>query len=330
MDGTPAFFPAMLAAYGLAQDTHAQQISERVWRVFGKNGDFAAKIYAAHHAARARKEAAILAYLQQNHARYRVQRLQPTLAGTTLWCGPNAHVLLTHWAAGSVKTYNTFTAKEWSALGGSLAALHQQLETLKLPEVECLYARLAAIKLDEVRSSLNTLARHATQKHAPSGLSAYVNACLGMLDTHYPRVLSGFSEHAPQALIHNDYNQFNYLFDGQLPPVILDWEAAIQAPHEYELVRCLNHLPLEAPLMARQFVQAYAQVRPVHANRLPWAVDAACLQHALKQWVWEGWVREPQRFAAHLQGSIKMVSMMAGARESLIEFFTQCLARSGS
>lgn len=72
-----------------------------------------------------------------------------------------------------------------------------------------------------------------------------------MLDRYYPGSIEAFPADDPQHPIHNDYNQFNYLFTGTLPPLIVDWEASIGAPREYELVRCLNHLPLEAPHLAQ-------------------------------------------------------------------------------
>jgi len=84
-------------------------------------------------------------------------------------------------------------------------------------------------------------------------------------------------------------------------------------------VRCLNHLPLEAPDSAATFVRGYLQVRPLQRERIAWAVDAACLQHALKRWI-----LQPQH-ASHLDGAIKMVSTMLGARAHLIDFFSRCL-----
>ncbi len=153
----------------------------------------------------------------------------------------------------------------------------------------------------------------------------YVDLALRLLDRYYPGSIDAFPADDPQHPIHNDYNQFNYLFTGTLPPLILDWEASIGAPREYELVRCLNHLPLEAPHLAEAFVQAYRRTRPVDPARIAWAVDAACLQHALKLWIVQGWLDDPSRFASHLSGAVTMASAMVDARDRLVDFFSRCI-----
>ena len=317
---------AICHAFGLAQGQHAQQVSERVWRVPHNDGDVAVKIYAAEQGERARKEAAVLAHLQPtNHTAYRVQTLLCTMDGATTWSGLGSHALATKWVQGSSKTYDTFTPQAWSALGASLAALHERLLSLQLPGNDTLKDRLQAVNPQQIRHSLLTLAHHASQDNAPPGLQDYTHACQELFDTHYARCLDNFPQDDPQHPIHNDYNQFNYLFDEQALPLILDWEASIGAPREYELVRCLNHLPLEAPELARRFIQAYAQAYPISPDRIAWAVDAACLQHGLKRWVWDGWLRDPESFDLLLNGSMRLAFAMHGARRRLIDFFTECL-----
>jgi len=328
-------------AYGLSPGmatTRASRVSERVWRLPTTGGGVAVKFYAEDQLARARKETALVTHLNtQGDHRFRVQTLLRTSAGAPLWVGRHARAMVSAWAPGTTRTYDTYTLAEWAALGTSLASLHLSLEQYPATLSDTLLARLAAFDIDEIRRELAAAPSCATelaQTRVPAyaltqadkhGLQAYVDACLRLIDQHYSGSLAGFPADDPQCPIHNDYNQFNYLFGETLPPLILDWEASIGAPREYEVVRCLNHLPLEAPAAAAAFVQAYLRVRPLRAERMAWAVDAASLQHALKRWILQGWLRDPQRYTTHLHGAMRMVAMMADARARLIDFFARCV-----
>ena len=233
--------------------------------------------------------------------------------------------MLTRWETGQFRTYDTFSPAEWDALGESLAALHLSLEQLHLPQIDTIRARLTAIDADAVRSSLLDALSRGRSNDGAKNLRRYVDLALRLLERYHPGSIDAFPAGDPQCPIHNDYNQFNYLFTGTLPPLILDWEASIGAPREYELVRCLNHLPLEAPHLAAAFVRAYRRTRPVDPARIAWAVDAACLQHALKLWIVQGWLDEPSRFASHLNGAVTMAAAMVDARDRLVDFFSRCV-----
>ncbi|WP_454689258.1 phosphotransferase enzyme family protein [Achromobacter aloeverae] len=313
-----------IASGGDPSGAAGRRVSERVWRLSTSTGDVAVKLYAEDQLARAAKEAALVAHLNAHgDPRFRVQSLVRTAAGAPLWTGPRARAMVTAWAPGRARTYDTYTPPEWAALGAGLAALHASLEHYQGPLPDTLRARLAAIDADEARRELAAAPRRAPAHADRQALQAYADACLRLIDQHYPGSLAAFPTDDPQHPIHNDYNQFNYLFGTTLPPLILDWEAAIGAPREYEVVRCLNHLPLEAPALAAEFVHAYARVRPLRVERVAWAVDAACLQHGLKRWMLQGWLSDPARFATHLQGAMRMVAAMAGARAELIDFFSR-------
>ncbi|WP_423378952.1 phosphotransferase enzyme family protein [Burkholderia sp. LMG 32019] len=326
MDPLAATFDEILNAYALSRSGPPRQVGERVWHLPTDDGGVAVKLYALAHQARAAKEAAVLAHFETHgDARFHVQVLKRTAAGAPLWTGANAHAMLTRWETGQFRTYDTFSPAEWDALGASLAALHLSLERLHLPQIDTIRARLAAIDADGVRRSLLDALDRARSNDGAGNLRRYVDLALRMLDRYYPGSIDAFPADDPQHPIHNDYNQFNYLFTGTLPPLILDWEAAIGAPREYELVRCLNHLPLEAPHLAEAFVRAYRRTRPVDPARIAWAVDAACLQHALKRWIVQGWLDDPARFASHLNGAVTMASAMVDARERLVDFFSRCL-----
>ncbi|WP_334003489.1 phosphotransferase enzyme family protein [Burkholderia cepacia] len=321
-----ATFDQILKACALGRSGPPRQVSERVWHLPTDDGGVAVKLYAAGHQARAAREAAVLAHFETHgDTRFHVQALKRTAAGAPLWTGANAHAMLTRWELGQFRTYDTFSPAEWEALGASLAALHLSLERLQLPSLDTIRARLIAIDADAVRRSLLDALNHARSNENAANLRRYVDLALRMLDRYYPGSIDAFPADDPQHPIHNDYNQFNYLFTGTLPPLILDWEATIGAPREYELVRCLNHLPLEAPPLAEAFVRAYLRVRPVDPARIAWAVDAACLQHALKLWIVQGWLDDPSRFASHLSGAVTMASAMVDARDRLVDFFSRCI-----
>ncbi|AXF20766.1 aminoglycoside phosphotransferase [Burkholderia pyrrocinia] len=326
MNPHAATFDEIRDAYALGRSGPPRRVGERVWHLPTADGGVAVKLYAPGHHARAAREAAVLAHFETHgDARFRVQTLKRTTAGALLWTVPSSHAMLTRWEAGQFRTYDTFSPAEWDALGASLAALHLSLEQLHLSSLGTIRARLTAIDADEVRRSLLDAMNRARSNDSAAHLYHYVDLALRMLDRYYPGSIEAFPADDPQHPIHNDYNQFNYLFTGTLPPLILDWEASIGAPREYELVRCLNHLPLEAPHLAEAFVRAYRRGRPVNPARIAWAVDAACLQHALKLWVVQGWLDDPSRFAAHLNGAVTMASAMVDARGRLVDFFSRCV-----
>ncbi|WP_193098480.1 phosphotransferase enzyme family protein [Burkholderia sp. Z1] len=326
MDPLAATFDEIRDAYALGRSGSPRQVGERVLHLPADDGGVAIKLYALEHHARATKEAAVLAHFETHgDARFRVQTLKRTKAGAPLWTGAGSHAMLTRWEAGQFRTYDTFSPAEWDALGASLAALHLSLERLHLPSLDTIGARLTAIDADAVRRSLLDALDRARSNDGAANLRRYVELALRMIDRYYPGSIEAFPADDPQHPIHNDYNQFNYLFTGLPPPLILDWEAAIGAPREYELVRCLNHLPLEAPHLAEAFVLAYRRVRPVNLACIAWAVDAACLQHALKLWVVQGWLDDPSRYAAHLSGAVTMAFAMVDARDRLVDFFSRCV-----
>ncbi len=328
MNSLAVTFDEIRGAYDLGRGGPPTQVSERVWHLPTSSGaGVAVKLYALEHRARAVKETAVLAHLETHgDTRFHVQTLKRTRSGASLWSGQNSHAMLTRWEAGQFKTYDRFSPTEWDALGASLAALHLSLERLHLPSPDTIRARLTSIDADAVRRSLlDALDRADANVTGAANLRRYVDLALRMLDRYYPGSIDAFPADDPQHPIHNDYNQFNYLFTGALPPLILDWEASIGAPREYELVRCLNHLPLEAPHLAQAFVHAYQRVRPVNPAYIAWAVDAACVQHALKLWIVQGWLDDPSRFASHLNGAVTMASAMVNARDCLVDFFSRCM-----
>lgn len=244
-------------------------------------------------------EAALLAHLgAATDPRYRVQELVRV----------DGDALVTRWIDGVHKSYTEIARDEWGALGRELAALHDRLDAYDGP-----IAKLSQRPrdLDGERAALEALAVHAE-------LAAHVRAQIAMLEECGPRArIMPADRERP---IHDDYNQFNYLFDGRTPPVILDWEGAIGAPREYEVVRCMNHLPLVGREMADAFVGGYRGERALDAAKLAWAVDAALTEHAVKRWPLERWIAGGAR--GPLPGSVAVLRALAGARDTLVDYFT--------
>jgi Ser/Thr protein kinase RdoA (MazF antagonist) len=147
----------------------------------------------------------------------------------------------------------------------------------------------------------------------------YLDARLAFLDAYGER--GATPPPGPEHAIHNDYNQYNYLFDGTLPPIIIDWEGAIAAPQAYEVVRCLNHLPLVAPTHATAFVSGYRSVRPLDRDTLRWAVDGCLLEHAIKCWPLEQWLAGASHAEQALAGSIEVLLALQAGVQELERFF---------
>jgi hypothetical protein len=118
-------------------------------------------------------------------------------------------------------------------------------------------------------------------------------------------------------VVHNDYNENNYLFvdDGGL--VILDWDRAARAPPEFDVVRCLNHLPLVAPTHAQAFVRGYRTRRALRADVVSWAVDVALTAHAVKHWPVERFLAGEADAPALLEGFAPMLRAFAEGGERL-------------
>lgn len=323
---------AIGSAYAVKVQGTARRVGERVWRLQTDRGDVAVKQFGADGSLAARHEAKLLEHLaDRSDSRFRVPTLVATASGDALCVTTDSSLLLTHWESGVFKTYDRFTPLEWAALGRSLAALHLRLDDLELSALPTLRAKIQSLDVEGERSAIGLdLARLPESASIDAGrLRQYLERCLRMIDLYYPGSMQGFPGDDPQRPIHNDYNQFNYLFGDPLPPLILDWETSIGAPREFEVVRCLNHLPLEAPESARTFMQAYLCERPLRGEVLAWAVDAAGLMHALKHWILRGWLEERPNFESRLEGAIRITSVLYVSRPKLIDFFVRCAAAGG-
>jgi Ser/Thr protein kinase RdoA (MazF antagonist) len=265
------------------------EIAEGVFRI----GDVVLKrnVYA-------QREAEILVTLEGGSG-YRVQKLVRTKRGEV---AIQPGFLVTRWEQGTQKTYLDITEPEWGALGAELAALHIRLDahTGDSP------TKRTPIDLAEQRSIMAT----HKQRDNPA-VASYLDTQMALLDRVGERAVR--PPPVAEGVIHNDYNQYNYLFDGTLPPIILDWEGAAIAPREYEVVRCLNHLPVVAPAHATAFVEGYRSRRPLDRAGLRWGLDRALLDHALKLW--------PLYRQDMLQRSMEVLTAVSNSIPELERFF---------
>lgn len=276
--------------YGIPSDARLVEIADGVYRC----GDVVLKRNPSANA-----EAEILVTLEGGTG-YRVQTLVRTTRGE-LSVAPG--FLVTRWEEGAQKTYVDITEPEWRALGAELAALHNRLdahtgEVVRMP-----------VRLLDLAQHRAFMADHKARENPLA--ARYIDAQLALLERVGERAMQ--PPPVPDGPIHNDYNQFNYLFDGTLPPIILDWEGAMIAPREYEVVRCLNHLPLVAPVHARAFVEGYLTRRPLDRAGLRWGIDRALFDHAIKIW--------PLDRPAMLPRSMEVLTALSAGVAGLEAFF---------
>jgi Ser/Thr protein kinase RdoA (MazF antagonist) len=321
---TNGLLAALAEAYALEAPTLIAKLNDRVLRVATAAGrELAVKVF--EDAQHAELEAALLHHLAPPDPRYRVQTLVPTARGESVWRASlgqepgEVAVLVTDWEPGVYRPYDAIPERDWHALGVSLAALHARLDSFEVP-LPRLSERIAARDLAEEITRLSELSLRVRAKDpARDDLVRYLDAQRAVLEARGPRARRCPAD--PERPIHNDYNQFNYLFVDEGPPLILDWEGAIGAPREYEVVRCMNHLPILAPRCAAAFLDGYCGVRELAAAGLRWAVDAALAEHAMKRWPIERWFAGEPDAERHVAGSAEILATLQRHAPELEELF---------
>lgn len=329
---SPILVQRMARAYGLGLCDQPRKIDTHVWKLTSETGALAVKYFVPGQTRLALREATVLRYLCNScDQRIRVPGLLTTRAGHPTLALPEAVVMLTHWVAGRYKTYKHFTDNDWAALGRTLGALHRRLEGLSMTAMPTLHRRLHRIDPVEEHARIEAAReRMPDNSHfSVKQVHAYLDTRKRLFDECFENSLDAFPRDDPQAPIHNDFNQFNYLFNAKTPPLILDWAAVIGAPREYEVVRCLNHLPLESPDKARLFLEAYLREHPLDSRRMGWAVDTARLMHARKHWLIEAWLAGQSGMAKQLSASMAIMMQLAEARAALVHFFKHVTEHGG-
>lgn len=280
-------------------------ITERVLRI----ADRVVKFFPPEEADRARLEAALLAHLHASPVAGRV----PVLLEIDE--NPDGLVLVTGWVEGRMKRWQEITSEEWRDLGALLASLHRALETARFPVPERLTSRLKSRDPVVERAILDG---HLATIEDPS-VRRNVECRRGLLGrsgaraTRFPAGLE-----SGEQPIHNDFNHFNYLFRDKAPPMILDWERAIRAPREYEVVRTLMHLPLVAPDPATAFLEGYRTEGTLDPESLSWAVQAMLFEQAVKHWPVDHWLAgRPDR----LLESLDVLASLDQKAEDLEDFY---------
>lgn len=297
-------------------------LSARVTRMSGADSDVVIKVFGADEILRARTEVALLQRVAATKSPwFRGQQLLLTATEAPSFHLDGHPVLVTRFQAGIKKKYSELSAYEWGTLGTALAALHDALEgldpaALPLPSLHHSLAHL------DVPGEIQRLAQDrklVQEREGSRYFDSFFDARALLLRERGTRcrdhIIDGWTP------IHNDYNENNYLFTVGLPPLIIDWDRAIIGIREYEVVRCLNHLPLLAPHLALAFIDGYRARHPLRGEALAWSVDASFVSHALKHWPVGLCLRGEDGARDRLVAMAEMVDVLLRRRRELDSFF---------
>lgn len=315
------------AAFAIDSDVLDVAVTDRVTRA----GDLAVKSFGPEQIPRARLEAAVLSHLHQAAASnlleeilgtgYRVPSIVRTRTDDDLHVDGRGALLATRWEAGVHRAWADIPLDGWWALGASLGALHRRLdEPGAPPPPERLGDRVRARSLRAERDQLVAHRADAARRDDPAAPATLrlLDARLRLLDA---RAVSELPAGCDGALIHNDYNQHNFLFSDDPRPLVLDWERAIGAPREYEVARCLAHLPAAWPTAARFFLDGYLTARPLDPAALVACVDVALTEHAVKHWPVARWLAGEPGAGARIEALAPVVEALADGGAALDAFY---------
>ena len=313
--------------FALGAVLHTARLSRRVSRWSTRDrGDVAVKVFEGADRAAGSTEAAVLAGVSAVVTAEDPVRVQRLIAGP--FTDDEAIVVVTAWEPGQQRRVDELAIADWSALGRALAALHRALDGAGLDALTLTEpARVQQhLDLDVERGRVDEQRRRAFAKDHGAH-DRYFARRLQLLEAHGAIACRGTT--APSGVIHNDYNVYNYLFVDERPPLVLDFDRAARAPRLFEIVRCLNHLPLVSEDAARAFVGSYvdeAGSADVFADvdAVAWAVSSSLLAHATKHWVTLRWL-DAAGDDALFDGSASLVdAFFDGAADrsaALVEFF---------
>lgn len=277
----------------------------------------------------AARESSILQHLANAELACGIQRLRLCTSGDALAATSLGPMMASKWIDGASKPYRQIDAEGWSQLGRALASLHQALVSFGGEVHESLSDSLQALAIESERTRIasDRQALHAIA--APSAALALQDARLHLLESHAAPCMATWPTMAPQ-LLHNDYNVHNYLFDAGGALSVIDWDRCVLGPREYEVVRCLNHLPLESPGFASAFLAGYTERAVLDAGLVEWAVHASMLSHASKHWPNELALAGAPGALERLVALEPMVSRLANNEGMLTSFFRDSVPTKGS
>lgn len=329
---------AVIERFALGKHPRLRPLSRRVVQVTTEDGVFAVKVFAAPEKREGLVELALLQAVAPGAARrselLRVQQLVPDRTGAFVIDVGDGIAFVTRFAAGVQRRFEDVDDDTWFILGKGLAALHDAIdesEPLPVGLLPDLVEHFASVDVDAGRIRIEGQQR-AWRDRGLVG-DGYFDDRRALLYENAARVkdgidgvvvVAGQAAAAPldRMPIHNDYTVRNHLFadDPHLPPLILDFDRAVLAPREYEVVRCLNHLPLVATASAAHFVDGYCSLRRLRRAALDWSVGAASLSHALKHWPVDR-VLHGDEAGDLLQGSATLAAALRGQAATLRTFF---------
>lgn len=327
---TEELLARIAAAYGFASLVVVESLTSggvnRSWHVEGDGRQqFFLKIFDAANAERGELEASILEHLNAHPSpAYRAQQLVCTRRGSPLFTYGESACLLTRWRSGSAKKWREFSSDDWRVLGGTLGALHARLRGLRLPAlpVPSLSRRVAERDYASERDRIETHRRLAAQHESyplRHEADAYFEQRLRLLDKFHPLVeLSAMTD---EQLIHNDYTEANFIFDERGGILIVDWERAIYAVPEYEVVRSLVIVPIVAPAHAARFVEEYQRYFPINRRRIRNSVGVYLIEQALKHWPTESWLRGEDWGRAHFESNFEIIDLLDRHADLLSNFY---------
>lgn len=265
-------------------------------------------------------ESALLAFLSERGCSGKTQKLLTNSEGLGLSESALGPAMVTAWIEGEQKSYRDIDDEGWRALGLLLAHLHQALQEFPGESLPRLENTLRDLDVESQTNRLKDDQRKLAKACASAAVLQLQDSRLELLELHYDLSLQGQPFHRTHA-IHNDFNANNYIFPPQEDPRILDWDRALVAPPAYEVVRCLNHLPLESPGHSKAFLQGYRECLPLDPSALLWAVHAAMVAHATKDWPIELALAGQAGAMQGLEKLAPMVSLFCSEGERLLGFF---------
>jgi len=329
---TPELLKTIAVAYGFASLHTIKELSSgginRSWHV--KNDQqqhFFLKVFDASDASRGELEASILSHLNaQTSPAYRVQLLVRTHLGAPLFTSGERTYLLTKWQNGSTRGWQEFSSDNWHSLGATLGALHRRLRGLRLPAlpIMCLSQRVAGLDRE---SEITKIASHrllAAQKETypfRQKADTYFEQRLMILDRFFPVIPRLSSDN--EQLVHNDYTEPNFIFDTDGIVMITDWERAIYAPPEYDVVRSLVIMPIVAPAHAARFIEGYQRFSPINPPEIRDMVGVYLIEQALKHWPTERWLRGEDWGRVQFESNFEIIELLARQYDLLLNFYAE-------
>ena len=235
--------------------------------------------------------------------------------------------MVTRWFEGTSLPYEQIDTDGWTVLGRSLAGLHKRLEGFECSAAETLSEQFLTLSLSDEHARIVRDRIALSSLRVPEEAITLQDARIRLLEEHLEPCVTRWPKSPPQ-LIHNDYNVHNYIFGDNGELAVIDWDRALFAPKEYEVVRCLNHLPLQAPSLASAFLLGYRETMRLDEEVLDWAVHAAMVAHASKHWPSELALAGAPAAIERLVALENIVSRLAEDETELRSFFSGNASKS--